>query len=70
MEAALRGGTRAANPFPPGGLRQGGEGMVVAPSIAARELRDAGQDRPQRKVRQPACAAVMVVLLSAAGSAA
>ena len=54
MEAALRGGTRAANPFPPGGLRQGGEGMVVAPSIAARE--------PEARV--------MVVLLSAAGSAA
>ena len=47
-------GTRAANPFPPGGLRQGGEGMVVAPSIAARE--------PEARV--------MVVLLSAAGSAA
>ena len=43
MEAALRGGTRAANPFPPGGLRQGGEGYgrrfsIVEVESSRREL--------------------------------
>ena len=52
MEAALRGGTRAANPFPPGGLRHGGEGY------GRRSLHRRGRELEAR---------VIVVLLSAVG---